>query len=307
MIHITFSDLEKLQRIGSGRFGTVYKKDDKTAYKIYHPTVANLMGTEQDNPTISIPITHYKLLLNRSKKLKYTDGINDLIRINGKIHGVEVNYYNGTTLSKVMNKPIDEKIELSKQIIKKAKELTHYYIYPTDYKLNNMMLEDNEVKLIDLDDQRTHEFLIPSFLFRAMSINALGETIQDFLKLYEHLNVPMDAAKETKREKAFYSFLYKRIEKYIKIMAMKKNIIYIDKETDINKLKEIMTHNDFEIVYSIEEKLEKNKYLEIINNLKKENLQLYDFILSNKIDNYKEIESINEEYILNNKELKKLK
>ena len=68
-----------------------------------------------------------------------------------------------------------------------------------------------------------------------------------------------------------------------------------------------MTHDDFELVYSIEEKLEKKKYLEIINNLKEENLQLYDFILSNKIDNYKEIESINEEYILNNKELKKLK
>ena len=36
MVEIQLHDIKKLDYIGSGKFGLVYKKDNHVAYKIYH-------------------------------------------------------------------------------------------------------------------------------------------------------------------------------------------------------------------------------------------------------------------------------
>ena len=71
VVHITTDDIKELNYIGSGTFGKVYKKDDKTAYKIYHEKVADdYSGKELTNHIFSLPRMHYSLLIKRSKKLK---------------------------------------------------------------------------------------------------------------------------------------------------------------------------------------------------------------------------------------------
>lgn len=308
MIKIDRSELKDLEYIGSGTFGTVYKKDDKTAYKIYHITVKDsIRGIGVYNPCFTLSKVHYSALLSRSKKLKYSGGIKDFIYVDGMFGGVKIPYYEGTTLDKLLDKPLKLKIELSNQIIRNCKELTGKLIYPTDYKLNNIVLCNDEIKLIDLDDKRTQVSLTPNPIIRSYSINALGETIQTLLKMYNHHPIPLKVAKKITRNKSFYSFRYNKIEEYLNNMKKEKNIIFINKESDIQKLKELINNNDFKIVYIINDKcLEEEPYLELINKFKLNNIELYDFITTKKIEDYSSIENINESYLLSSKELKKV-
>ena len=308
MIKIDRDELKDLERIGSGTFGTVYKKDDENVYKIYHITIKdNIRGIGVYNPCLTLSKLHYTTLLSRSKKLKYSGGIKDFIYVDGVFGGVKIPYYEGKTLDKLLDKPLKLKIELSNQIIRNCKELTGKLIYPTDYKLNNMVLSNNEVKLIDLDDKKTHASLTPNPIIRAYSINALGETIQTLFNMYNHHPIPLKVAKEITRDKSFYSFRYNKIEEYINNMKKEKNIIFINEESDIQKLKELINNNDFKIVYLINDKyLEEKPYFELINKFKLNNIELFDFTTIKKIEDYSSIENLNESYLLSNKELKKV-
>lgn len=228
MIHITSSNIEKLERIKSGKFGTVYKKDDDIAYKIYHPTVSDDSWKETMNPTLLLPQIRYNVLIKRSNSLKYSGGVIDKLYVDGKFAGVIIPYYDGVELAQLMDDPIDFKIKLSKKIIRNAKELTANLIYPTDYKLNNILYSNGKVQLIDLDDVKTHICFTPNIIFRSLSINSLGETIQAFLKEHKHLPLPKEVKKSVEREKFFYTSKYNTIEEYLKRKKKKeKYYIYI--------------------------------------------------------------------------------
>ena len=308
MIKIDKLDLEKLERIGHGDFGVVYKKDDKTAYKIYNKMISNYYsGIEYNNPIFILPKSHFTRIMAKCKKLNYTDGINDLIYINGEFKGVSIPYYDGDTLNNLLNKPLKLKIELSKQLVRNSKELIKNHLYTTDHKLNNIMLSNNEIKIIDLDDIKTHPSIIRNPILERKSIISLGSTIQRFLNISGHFPINYEIAQKLKREKREYLTNYNKIEKYIENLQKEKNIIFIDNETDIEKLKELINHFGFETVYVVEDNLDKNSYLEIIEKLKAENIELFDFVKKDKIDNYPESEIVNESYLLSKKELIKIK
>ncbi len=302
------SDLNKLEYIASGTFGSVYKVDDKTAYKIYHPVIGDkYSGIAVHNPCLSFPKFHYKTLLSRCKKLKYTEGIQDFIYIDGAFGGIKIPYYEGKTLNKVLNEPLSIKIELSKQIIRNCKELTKNLIYSTDYKLNNIILSNNEIKLLDLDDKRTHASITPNIILKTISINVLGETIQSFFNINNHHPVSLKVKKNLERNKHFYSINYSKIEKYINDMEKEKNIIFINDESNVEKINELINNNDLKVVYVLNNKYtEENELLKIINELKINNIKLFDFTTKEKIEDYSSIESVKESYLLSNKELKKV-
>ena len=54
------------------------------------------------------------------------------------------------------------KADLSRQFVRNSKELIRHNIYPLDYKLNNLMCENGELRIIDLDDFHTKVCRIPN-------------------------------------------------------------------------------------------------------------------------------------------------
>ena len=307
MIKINSDDLDNYECIGSGRFGKVYKIDDNTAYKIYYDKVIDgYSGKEIENPTLVLTSIHYRLLLNKSKKLEHSGGIKDLIYVDGSFKGVSIPYYEGPKLAEITDKPLKIKIDISKQLVRNSKELTDNHIYCADYRIINIICSNDKPQIIDLDDTRTHAFIMPCHLLEAFCVNSMGEIIQFFLGMTKHHGIPFSVRNDVKREKAFNCISYNRILRYISSLEKEKNIIFINDETNLDILKELIANNPFEIVYIINGEKRKKDYKGIVNNLKVNNIKLYDFVSQNKMDEYSKIEMVNESYLLDQKELKKV-
>ena len=292
MITLNSEDIKQLERINGGTLGTVYKKDNNTAYKIYHEIVYNDKGLPITNPNINAIRLHYKLLLERAKKIKQSGLIKDLIYVDGSFRGVVIPYYNGDILCRC-KLSLKRKIDISRQLIVKSKELNNHLIYPTDYKTNNILLEGDNPQLIDLDDIRTHAFIYPSPLFRSFSIRSLGDTIQDFLGQYEYYTPDRELLGLLTRQKSFYPFTYQRIIDYLDEKEKDKIIIFIDKNTDIERLKDYTSTYQYKIVYLLD--LEEKTPI-LLDKLKEYNIPIYDILLSSTLNSYPDKEMIKEGY-----------
>ena len=153
------------EKIGYGGFGTIYRErgNEDTCWKIYSNYVVDLLKMEIPNPTLDLPKSRFIRLIRKSRKLKYSDGIYDLLYVNGHIVGVTMPFYEGRVLSDVfLNLPLNTKIGIAKQLVRNSKELSDNFIYLTDYKLNNFILCGDTVKIIDVDDCRTHVGILPN-------------------------------------------------------------------------------------------------------------------------------------------------
>ena len=179
MVNITSEELNSLEKIGSGAFGTVYFKDYK-AYKIYHEMIKTDNYIIEKNPSLKFREIKVKRLLQRSKKLKHTDLIEDIIYIDGSFGGIVMPYYDGETLLNTKNKPLKEKIDISKELVRNAKELTKNRIYSLDCSLKNIMLVNNEVKIIDLDDYNTEVTILPSLTYKRSVVFSLYDSIKSY-------------------------------------------------------------------------------------------------------------------------------
>ena len=306
IIKINSVNLASLEKIGSGKFGIVYKLDEHTAYKIYHETIVDLDWKEIINPTLSLPRLHFNTLIKRSKNLLYSGGVLDTIKVDGRFRGVVIPYYQGEELLKLVDKPIDYKVELSKQMVRNAKELSNHWIYPTDYRLKNVVLSSGEIKLIDLDDCKTHPFIIPGLMFRAMSINSLGNTIKVFLKENEHIYFPKEVTDHLGREKDTLFFTFKKLDSYLDRKSEEKNIIYIDEDTSIDVINYYNLDN-FDLVFLLDkDQLSTFKVKEKVEQLKEKGIEVFDFINKESQEEYKALENIGEEYELSNYELKRI-
>ena len=307
MIKIDSDYLDNYKCIGAGKFGKIYKIDDNTAYKIYYSKVVdNYTGIELINPALVCNRTHYKLLLSKSKNLNHSGGINDFIYVDGKFGGVSIPYHKGLELINELDRPLKLKIDLSKKIVRNCKELTDNFIYPTDFRLKNIILNNDNPQIIDLDDTRTKVRLIKDPILEAFCINIIGESIQYYLGLYKHHGVPFTVKKNIKRDNAFNCIHYEKIIDYINNLEKEKNIVFINKESDLDILKELVFNNSFEAVYILENEKNKKEYIHTVKKLKAENIMLYDFVNQRIMDNYPNLEMINESYLLDNKELKKV-
>ncbi len=298
MIRISQEDLRKLECLDAGKGGSVYKKDDDTAYKIYHQTVKeDLTGLTVTNPALTISRRHFYSLIRRSKHLIYSGGVKDIIYIDGKFGGVCIPYYEGKKFNEIMNSPFDIKVDLSRQMVRNAKELSHHLIFPTDYKLNNVILSNHRAQFIDLDDSKTHVYYMPSLICRAFSVNALGETIQEFLYQYSHYNVPVNL--KLKRKAAFTAVSYRSIDEYLDFKEVVRKMILVDKNTDLSKVRELIDNYSFDAIYVGNENDTNEQIGNVAKSIIERQVPLFDVTTSDLVNTYYSMENISEAYTLN--------
>lgn len=288
MIEITTQEIENLKNIGAGKFGRVFQKNDQIAYKIYHNHIYDDFGRKRENPTLKLSQKRYDSLKRRSRNLVHTGGIYDVIIINGKFGGVCIPYYEGSVLSELMDAPLSSKIEISNQLVRNSKELNRHLIYPTDYKLNNVMYSNDMVQIIDIDDRHTHICRIPNLIYYYLGLDALGETIQTFFQ--EHQIYPIldkDIIKKLSRNRGGKKKSYQQIESYIESKQEDVDILFIDEETDISEVQKRLRQKPYKIVYLVQEYTAPRKvYLEIIEKLEEKQIPLFDILLEEKIRQY---------------------
>ena len=305
MINLNESDIKKLKYINQGTFGMLYQKDDNTAYKIYKDEIKTKYNSYIKNPCLRIPKSHYDLIKEKSKNIKGTEFFKDLIYIDGRFKGVVIPFYQGETLSKYSNIPMNKRIELVTLLINKSKELTKNNIIYTDYKINNIIVQDNDIKLIDLDDLKTHPVIVKDPVLYSYSIYKLNETVQDRFGQEQHLNLNEDVWKRINRQRGFYTIRKSKLDKYIKNKQTPRDILFIDKDTDISRLKDNTSTYNTNVVYILsKEEKNKEKELQIIDNLKVYKIPLYDFVTIKEFNYYNNIELINEAYQIKDNEYK---
>lgn len=304
---ITKKELEHLERLGSGTFGAVYKKDSKYALKVYFPEIKDEQWNLYYNPSLKLPKRRYKELIRRSKYLKYTGGVLDMLYVDGEFSGVVVPFYEGKTLSKMIDAPLEDKLPLAKQLVRNSKELSRHFIYPTDYKLNNMINHNGNIELIDLDDVRTHVCYKPSIIFRSISLGALNETIQTFFKEYIHLYFPKNIEKKLGRAPANFTIKYKTIEGYINKKMIPRDFLVINKDTDFEEVSKLTKDKDYAITYIIDKPTDDYREYELLlYELEDFGINLYDITTQDRFDCYNECEMINSiSYIENHQLIKK--
>ena len=316
MVYLHSDDLDKFEKGHTGTFGTFYKVDDNTAYKIYLDKIKTQKRIIVDNPNLSVIGPHYKLLKRRAKNIKYTDLLHDLVYLNGSFKGVKIVPYNGLRFIDKKDDDIDYKIELSKEYIRNVKELMKNWIYPADLQASNVMVSNGEVKIIDLDDVRTHAFIYPSLLFRLFTIRSLSYSIKEFFKEYNRCPISRKALKLLGRRKPNFPISFKTIDKYLQDRSETHSYIFIDKNTVIENIIDLILLKDLRVVYVAQNWEEVNSgiignkkfdnALPIIEFFKEKGIQLYDIVLAEDIDKYPTFEKIDEAFREENKSLRKI-
>jgi len=285
MINITEKDLEKLKKIGEGQFGKVYQVDEKTAYKIYFKEINHTKKGIIKNPALIQPIHRLKKLKKHGRMVKNTDMFIDYVYIDGKFGGISIPYYSGITLDKIKDFDLNKKIDIADQLIVNEKELIQNGIYHNDIKLSNAMVVEGKVKIIDLDDTKTHIPFLIKDPDEIATKHSLHQTIIDIFEekplfskgLYDYL--------ERKRGNASsdLTMLYH----YLSEKRKKENYLIIHPNTDIEDIKAIIKENQYRIIYLEDENISNNQYLlELILQYRKNNIALYDIVESNNLENY---------------------
>ena len=305
MISIGMDEFEHLERIRSGLFGTVYKKNNEIAYKIYHPTIPDEFGHYHTNPTLKLSKRRFERLIERSKHLKNTGGVFDTLSLNGHFGGVVIPYYDGKRLNEMLDEPLSLRIDLSKKIVENAKELTSFYIYPFDYKLNNIMCVDKEIRIIDIDDKHTHVTPFYNPFYRAYSIEVLGETIQAFLRDHRHLYVPKEVDKQLGRVHPPISFTYHSLNQYLDKKEIVRDILWIDNSTDLESIPNMIQDMPLSVVYVLDDKLSDEDYKRLFESCRDKGIPLYDIALQSYVSDYSNFENVGEEFVTHHKELYK--
>lgn len=158
-------EITNLEDIDLGTYGAVYKKGD-SAIKLYHNTICCYR-----NPCLKFKKKKFWLLRRRNQLIKYTHLIDDVVFVKDKFVGVTYPFIEGNILDDFIGKKFSIKKEICYQLIRNAKELTDYHIYPLDYKLNNILYDqDGNVQIIDLDDIWTKVTTVnhPTYLYRSL-------------------------------------------------------------------------------------------------------------------------------------------
>lgn len=220
----TREEVSDLKYVGKGTYGSVYQKEDK-AIKIYHDI---LYKYSMPNPCLKLHKEKFHRLMKRNSQVKNTNLVENLVFIQDRFAGVSYPFFEGKTLD--CNVSLLEKEIICNQLIQNASELTHYRIYPLDYKENNILYnEDCDVQIIDLDDIFTKVTLCPNLFYLMASIYSLKNTIVFFLENnFEHdFSFPLERYKESlkMRKKIFTS--YQSLEEYVKNRCTEISAVFV--------------------------------------------------------------------------------
>lgn len=277
MINITSINFDKLEKVARGGFGVVYRDGDH-AIKIYHDTVRTGYATDMPNPSLYFNKVKLKRLLQRNKLIENTDLIQDIVCDGDKYVGVVYPYYEGITLDRCKTYPLQTRLDMSRQIVENAKELTDNNIYPLDYKLNNMIYVDDKVKIIDLDDFFTKVKLLKSNKLLKKSSRILDETIKCLLGEYDYYGyVGHDVMCLLNKEHSL-NYNYDDISGYLDNKEKSVRFLLVDSNTDIDKI----DRGDYLILFINDSLKNKDLLTLIINN----DLSLYGVVRSNQLENF---------------------
>lgn len=283
MISLRREDLLKLDCIGAGNFGTIYKNGD-FVYKVYKEMVKTEYGFLCKNPSLKLDKIRINRMMRLDRKLKYTDLVKDILFIDGKFGGVVLPYYEGETLVKTKDDFIKDKFDFAYQLVRNSEELTDNNIYPNDYKLNNIMVVGGDIKLIDLDDYFTLVCRIPYSFRKKDVVLALDETIKAYFGENCFYPFAKDVVKLLGKDLTS-NYTYQDVTHYIDDKKKKYNYVFINEEVDFYKNIELLRNNDYRTVY-VYSGYDYNLIGENIKNILNLGINLYDVTSSIKLKSY---------------------
>lgn len=287
MISIERDELEKYDQLGSGKYGVIYQVDDNIAYKIYKETIMGKDGYPMINPALCASKARLKRLLNRSKRLQYTDLIQDIILIDGYFGGVCIPYYPGCTLETLRYSNYDLKKDISRQLVRNNQELKNNLIYPLDYHLGNVMVVDDTAKIIDLDDPLTRICRLPDLIYSLSSSGRLNETIQDLFGEFDVTLYNKSLFKKLQRKRSSRNSSSNWLENFIKEKESLNDYLLIHSGSNLEEIKELLRNHSFRVIYVLKEKPDNSNLLPaIIEFFKKEGITIFDFVLEEKLNHY---------------------
>lgn len=307
MINISENELNKLERVGSGGFGSVYKVGDK-AYKIYTEYIKTGYDTTRLNPMLknsSLVLNKMDRLIKINHRIEHTDLIEDTIFINNKFRGVVMPFYNGIRLFDIINEPLIDKIKYARKYLECARELTLNHIYPTDYKLNNVLLVDDEIKIIDLDDPFTKVRIISDPLLNKKSIIIFDETIKAFFKENDYHYFLVKLKDYITYKTPNYNDNYEGIIDYINDKTIEHNYVFIDLNSNYDLSFDFVDDNSRVVL--LYDEYNNDKIINIVKSFNEKNIQIYDVISSWVLDRYIINNAYNECVINKEKEFVKIR
>ena len=310
MVEIKKEDIDQYELIGSGAFGMVYKVDDHTAYKVYIPTLYDAFGHPFKNPALRMPKRKFRRLRERAKDLKYTDVLKDVLFMDGEYAGIVLPYYGGGSLVNALHLPFSLKLDYSKQLVRNGKELTDHYIYPMDYKLNNILLDDGKVRIIDLDDALTHVCATANPFYCGHCIDDLNETIQTIF--CEHEIQPYSHAVKNSlfRNRGKFETTYEGIEEYLELKEEDSiPFLLCGDDSHLGTLRKVLHNHPFHVIYQPNQNYyDDNYYLKMIQMFHEKGIDLFDIISFYKEqDEYFKNFAASEHFELKGKQLLKRK
>lgn len=281
MINLTKEEIKQMELIGRGTYGKVYKNKDKV-YKLYRPMVPKEDGTLVKNPSLKYKASRLNRLIRINQKLQYSDLIEDTIFINGKFRGVIMPYYEGKLLSKQEDTDIYQKILRMYNLLISTKELTKHYIYPTDLKLNNIIVQDGNIRIIDLDDYHTKVGFCPSSAHLKKAITSLDWTIKKYLHDYRNFILDEKIESHLQRKIPDVCKTYQGVEDYLYSKSIKHNYIFIDDTSRIENKLRLLRDPKYRIIYVCKHE----DIYEAIDKLETKNITLYDLVPSYELETY---------------------
>ena len=278
MINITSLDLDKLEKVARGGFGVVYR-DGPKAIKIYHNMVRTGYASEVPNPALYFNKLKLIRLLNKDRLIENTDLIQDIVYSGDRFIGVVYPFYDGITLDRCKKLPLKTRIDMSRQIVSNAKELTDNSIYPLDYKLNNMIYTGNKVKFLDLDDYFTKVKTWKSGRLLKKSTRILDETLRCLLGEYDCYGYIENDVRCLLEKDYSINNNYDDINKYLDEKEKPVKFILVDSNTDIDK---IDGGNDYLLLFINDYFRNKDLLSMILDN----DLSIYGVVRSNRLSDY---------------------
>ena len=253
--------------------------------KVYKDTIIDLVGDAIINPALSISKRRIKRIIARSKKVKNTDLASDFVVLDVFFHGYVLPYYDGKTLDKVKNLTYAEKKKISLDLVDNDQELKDNHVYSTDYHTNNIIVVDGKVKIIDLDDPLTHYTILPNLALSKLSMGRLNETIRDFYDEFDTTLYGCYTLDRLQRVRPGYSNNSRWIDNYLQEKEKIMDYLIVDRDTDIDLLKELLRNHRFRVLYSLQD-INYDETVRVVEYFKDNDVELFDFILEEKEDNY---------------------
>ena len=278
MVNIDERQLRDLSKISSGNFGNIYRAGDNV-FKVYEPKIKTTVGTLDNNPMLRDSykvISRLQKLIELNKKVKKTDLITDLLYVDGKFRGGVLPYYDGLELTKVMDKPLKDKIEYSRKLLENARELSKHHIYPTDYKLINLLLVGNQIKIIDLDDIFTKVGIRYAPMYHKECIYGLYETIAALLNENRYHCYISEADGLIVPHKSKIDGTFESIESYLDDKEEDHSYIFLDETTDLDIYSDALYLNDIRVV--VLNHGDKETLLRLLDELNRRCIRIYDVI-----------------------------